>query len=82
MSIRIDRPSLKRKDENDPIIFCENNALSDSEISISSEEEGGSGTDSDQRFRTRPIQDIWETDTIRQQLLVRTKFTTHLFLLI
>lgn len=69
MSIRIDRPSLKRKDENDPIIFCENNALSDSEISISSEEEGGSGTDSDQRFRTRPIQDIWETDTIRQQLL-------------
>lgn len=74
MSLRMDRPSVRSVTigSREPILICEEDHFnhSDTEISISSEEEVGSGSDSDQRVRARPIELIWEPDAIWNSLLV------------
>lgn len=60
-------------DSKDPMLFSCGDPFDDdtpSEISISSEEGVGSGSDCDQRVRARPIQEIWDKTSLSNSLMV------------
>ncbi|KAJ8953047.1 hypothetical protein NQ314_007422 [Rhamnusium bicolor] len=58
-----DEPTLRWADDPDLNI--------DETISISSEEETGSEYDSEQRARSKPAQEIWNVDSLWNELMVR-----------
>ncbi|KAF5293936.1 hypothetical protein FQA39_LY13641 [Lamprigera yunnana] len=71
MSIHINRSSVKgfSLGNHEPIIIYEGSIDTESDVSISGEEEVGCGADSEQRIRAHPIQEIWEINAVWKSLL-------------
>ncbi|XP_031337545.1 transient receptor potential channel pyrexia isoform X2 [Photinus pyralis] len=72
MSVNMNnRSSAKsvRIGNHEPVLFYDEAIDTDSD-SISGEEEVGSGSDSEQRIRVRPAQEIWETSTVWNALML------------